>query len=139
MKSFKQILWWLLGFYILMAVVYIAWTTIAYGEPEWVGSVALVLMAVFSLFIGFFLRLEHKPFEVHRLVEDRLDGEIADAETELGQFSPSSWWPVALAAVIGVALIGASIGWWIVFFASPLLILAIIGWSFEYYSGHLKH
>ena len=139
MKSLQKILWWLLGFYLIMTVVYTIWTVNVYGHPEWVGVVTLALMAMFSVFIGFYMGVENKPFKMRLLPEDRLDGNIEDAEEELGQFSPWSYWPILLAATVGFVLVGISVGWWPVFFIAPLLLWALVGWSMEYYRGHLRH
>lgn len=139
MKNLQLILWWLVAFYTIVFIGYTVWTILATGGPEWVGVVTLLLMAVFSLFIAFYLGIENKPFKGRPLVEDRLDGNIDEAEEELGHFAPHSWWPILLAGCVGLALVGASVGWWPLFFAAPLLVWAIIGWSFEYYRGHLKH
>lgn len=139
MKSVQKILWWLFGFYTIMTAIYTYWTVITYGEPEWVGVVTLALMAVFAVFIGFYLGVENKPFRVRVLPEDRLDAEIDEADHDLGHFSPWSWWPIGLAAAVAVALIGASTGWWLAFFGAPLLIVTLFGWVYEYYRGRFAH
>ena len=139
MKPLQKILWVMLAFFTVMTIVYTVWTIMTFGHPEWVGVVTLGLMAVFSVFIAFYLGVENKPFKLRLLPEDRLDGNIDEAEEELGHFSPWSWWPILLAAACGAALVGASVGWWPIFFAAPILVWAIIGWSFEYYRHHLKH
>jgi hypothetical protein len=44
---------------------------------------------------------------------------------------------VALGAT--VACIGFAIGWWLFLIGAMLLILAVIGFVFEYYRGHFAH
>lgn len=139
MKTLQIILYVLVAFFGVVGVGYTVWTSVFYGGPEWVGILTILLMAVFSLFIGFYLGVEKKPFINRPLPEDRLDAEIADADEELGQFSPWSWWPVLLAGTIGFTLVGVSVGWWPVFFIAPIVLWAIIGWAMEYYRHHLKH
>lgn len=139
MKSLEKILLVMMVFFFVTAVGYTVWTIIDTGGPEWVGVMTLFLMALFSAFIAFYLWFEGKPFRLKLLPEDRLDANIDEADPELGQFSPWSWWPILLAMTIGVTLVGMSVGWWPVFFVAPLVIWAIIGWGFEYYRGHLKH
>ncbi|KAB1660125.1 cytochrome c oxidase subunit 4 [Pseudoclavibacter chungangensis] len=140
MKTISHLLWILSGFYVVVAVVYTLWTLKDDGfNPEWVGVVTLFLSAAFTAFVAFYLGVENKPFKLRILPEDRLDGEIDEADYELGHFSPWSWWPIVLAASICVVLIGAAVGWWITFFAAPILVVALFGWVFEYYRGVFKH
>lgn len=139
MRFIQKMLYALVVFYIIVGVAYTAWTANYETGIEWVGVVTLFLMAVFTAFVGFYLGVENKPFKNNLLPEDRLDAEIADADYELGFFSPWSWWPLVLAAVVGVALIGVAVGWWIVFFAFPLVLVGIVGWVFEYYRGNFQH
>lgn len=140
MRTTQKIMYALVVFYIVMGTIYTMWTSAANpGGIEWVGVVTLFLMAAFTAFVGFYMGVENKPFRGNLLPEDRLDGNIEDAEFELGFFSPWSWWPFVLAMVIGVVLIGVSVGWWIVFFAFPLVIVGLVGWVFEYYRGNFKH
>lgn len=139
MRTTQKMMFALVAFYLVMGTVYTLWTMNYETGIEWVGVVTLFLMAVFTAFVGFYLGVENKPFKRDLLPEDRLDAEIEDADAELGFFSPWSWWPLFLAVVIGVALIGVSVGWWIVFFAFPLVIVGIVGWMFEYYRGRFQH
>lgn len=139
MKSMEKILLVLMAFFLIVGVGYTVWTVIHDGKPEWVGVMTLILSGVFTGFVAFYLWYEGKPFKLKILPEDRLDGEIEEAEYEVGQFSPWSWWPILLAGTVGLALVGTAVGWWPVFFIAPLLIWAIFGWAFEYYRGHLKH
>ncbi|GGA55986.1 putative cytochrome c oxidase polypeptide 4 [Pseudoclavibacter endophyticus] len=139
MKSLERILLVIGGFFLIVAIAYSVWTTVDQGQPEWVGVVALTLLFVFSGFIAFYLWFERKPFRVKILPEDRLDADVDEAEFELGQFSPWSWWPILLAATVGFAMFGMAVGIWPAFFVAPLVLWGIIGWSFEYYRGHLKH
>jgi hypothetical protein len=71
--------------------------------------------------------------------EDRLNGDIEEADPEYGFFSPHSWWPLAIgisAAIIGVGLIFAV---WIIVFGVFLLFMSLFGWMFEYYRGEFAH
>lgn len=139
MRTTQKMLFVLAAFYAVVGTVYTLWTLNSDHGLEWVGVVAFFLTAVFTLFVGFYLGIENKPFRVRQLPEDRLDAEIADADFELGFFSPWSWWPFFLAMAIGAVLIGMAVGWWIVFFAFPLVVVGIVGWMFEYYRGRFQH
>ncbi|MBB2956420.1 cytochrome c oxidase subunit 4 [Pseudoclavibacter helvolus] len=140
MKTSARLLWVLAVFYAVVTVVYTLWTHAALGHYEWVGIVTLALSGIFVAFVAFYLGSSAKPFRIHVLPEDRLDGEIADADPELGFFPPQSWWPFVLALAVGLIFLGISIGgWWFAYFSAPLFIIAIVGWVFEYYRGRYAH
>ena len=58
---------------------------------------------------------------------------------ELGFFSPYSWWPLYVALAAATAAVGFAIGWWLFLIGAMLMILAAIGFVFEYYRGHFSH
>lgn len=138
MKTTRNILWALTGFYAIMTVMYSVWTS-ADGKLEWVGAVAFALMFAFSAFIAWYLGLENKPFAKKLLPEDRLDAEISDADEELGFFAPQSIWPIMLAGVIGAIFLSIAFGWWPAFFFAPVLLVALGGWVYEFYRGRYGH
>jgi hypothetical protein len=115
-------------FCVIAAVVYGVWSR----EP--IGTTALILSAgLTGLTGGFFWfvsrRIDARP-------EDRKDAEIADGAGELGFFSPSSYWPFALAcsaALMGLAL--AFFYFWLIIIAGIALLITIGGLLFEYYVG----
>ena len=115
-------------FCIAAAVVYGVWAK----EP--IGTTALVLSAgLTGLIGGFFLfvsrRIDARP-------EDRKDAEIADGAGELGFFSPSSYWPFALA--LSAATMGLALAFWyswLIIIGGVALLITIGGLLFEYYIG----
>jgi hypothetical protein len=116
------------GFCVIAAVVYGVWAR----EP--IGTTALVLSAGLTGLVGGFFwfvsrRIEARP-------EDRKDAEIADGAGELGFFSPSSYWPFALA--VSAALMGLGLAFWyswLIIVAGVALLVTIGGLLFEYYVG----
>lgn len=135
MKTNINLFWILAAFFALLAAVYVVWEIIAVGRVEWVGAVAIGLCSVLSLFIAFYLRLVYRN-QGGELAEDRLDAEIDDGEAEQGFFSPWSWWPIALGAGAALVFLGLSISFWIVAYAVPLALIALVGWVYEYYRGN---
>lgn len=135
MKTTINLFWVLLGFFALLTVVYVVWAIIDTGRVEWVGAVAIGLCALLSAFIAVYLRLVYRN-QGGELAEDRLDADIDDGEAEQGFFSPWSWWPVALAGGAALVFLGLSISFWIVAYALPLALLALVGWVYEYYRGN---
>ena len=115
-------------FCVLASVVYGFWAQ----EP--IGTTALVLSAGLTGLIGGFFwfvsrRIDARP-------EDRKDAEIADGAGELGFFSPSSYWPFALA--VCAALMGLALAFWyswLIIIAGVGLLITIGGLLFEYYVG----
>lgn len=135
MKTTVNLFWVLLGFFALLTVVYVVWAIIDTGKVEWVGAIAIGLCALLSAFIAVYLRLVYRN-QGGELAEDRLDADIDDGEAEQGFFSPWSWWPVALAAGAALTFLGLSISLWIIAYAVPLALLALVGWVYEYYRGN---
>ena len=115
-------------FCVAAAVVYGLWAK----EP--IGTTALVLSAGLTGLIGGFFwfvsrRIDARP-------EDRKDAEIADGAGELGFFSPSSYWPFALA--LSAAMMGLALAFWaswLIIIAAIALLITIGGLLFEYYVG----
>ncbi len=135
MKTTINLFWILLGFFTLLTVIYVAWSIIDHNSVEWVGAVALGLCAMLSALIALYLQLVYRN-QGGELAEDRLDANIDDGEAEQGFFSPWSWWPVALAGGAALVFLGLSISFWIVAYAVPLALLALVGWVYEYYRGN---
>ena len=115
-------------FCLIAAVVYGFWSK----EP--IGATALCLSAGLTGLIGGFFwfvsrRIDARP-------EDRKDADMADGAGELGFFSPSSYWPFALA--LSAALMGLALAFWyswLILIAVVALLVTIGGLLFEYYVG----
>ena len=135
MKTNIGLLWILTAYFSILTIVYSVWAIIDTGELEWIGTIAIGLSAGLSALIAFYLQVQLKN-QGGVLPEDRLDAEIDDGDAELGFYSPWSWWPIMLAAGAAVAFVGVSVGFWIAFYAIPLVLIAIVGWTYEYYRGY---
>ncbi len=101
------------------------------------GSTALAIAVGLAFLIGFYvlftgMRLPPRP-------EDEREGEIYEGTGELGFFSPHSWWPLFLAMAAATAAFGVAIGWWLFLIGILMVLLATIGFVFEYYRGHYAH
>jgi hypothetical protein len=100
-------------------------------EP--VGPAGLFLSAGLGAMIAFYLyvtarRLPERP-------EDNPGGEIEEHEGEYGFFSPHSWWPLPLAGSAALCFLGLALGWWIVIIGAAFGVVALVGWTFEYFRG----
>jgi Cytochrome c oxidase subunit IV len=118
-------------FFAIMDVIYWLWS----HDPT--GTTALALTVGLAGLVGFYLlftgrRVDPRP-------EDDKQGEIADGAGELGFFSPHSWWPLFAALAAATAALGVVIGWWMLMIGMLAVILAAIGFVFEYYRGHFSH
>jgi hypothetical protein len=120
-------------FFLIVAIVYGAVT----GYHEWVGALALLLVAGLAGMIGFYLYYTGK--RVGSRPEDRHDAEIHEGAGEQGHFSPWSWWPLILGIACAVGFLGVALAWWIVFIAAGLAAVALVGWVFEYSRGDHAH
>ncbi|MCD7102030.1 aa3-type cytochrome oxidase subunit IV [Pseudoclavibacter sp. 13-3] len=73
------------------------------------------------------------------LPEDNLEAKIEDADPDYGWYSPWSWWPFALSLAAGVIFLGLAVGTWMTIIGGVLLIVAVIGFSFENHRNRLAH
>jgi hypothetical protein len=101
------------------------------------GATALGVSVGLAFLTGFYVlftgrRLPPRP-------EDEHEGEIYQGTGELGFFSPHSWWPLFVGMAAAVAAAGAAIGWWLFLIGMLMVVLATIGFVFEYYRGHYAH
>lgn len=151
MKGNVVLFWSLCAFFAVSAVLYIVWSalfattgvvTVAPGEDgrhiEWVGALALGLCAVMFALLAFYIGKSHSS-QGGELPEDRGDANIDDGDPEVGHFSPWSWWPIFLAGAIALVALGVAIGFWIAFIGVVFLLIALVGWVYEYYRGNFTH
>ncbi len=135
-------LWWILAaFFLVMTAVYTGWNIIEHSSKpwyqaiEWVGSVTLLFTAFMSIMIAFYVDRVHKA-QGGELPEDTLTADIDDADPEMGEFSPWSWWPLVLAFSAALAMLGLAVGTWLMPIGIAVFVVAIIGWVYEYYRGY---
>jgi hypothetical protein len=129
------VLWWVLAaFFAIVCATYVIWNFVSsngtYIEPA--GAVALGLCAVASTFLAFYLTRAERG-QGGTLPEDRVDADIDDGDPEMGFYSPWSWWPVSLGLALSLMVLGIAVGTWLSFVAAPLVLVAIVGWVYEYY------
>ncbi|GHB15479.1 MULTISPECIES: cytochrome c oxidase subunit 4 [Streptomyces] len=127
MKIQGKLFLWLSVFMLVMAVTYGLWSK----EP--VGTTALVLSFGLTVMIGFYLAFTAN--RVDQMAQDNKEADIADEAGEVGFFSPHSWQPLSLAIGGAFLFLGVVFGWWLAYFAAPLLLIGLFGWVFEYYRG----
>jgi hypothetical protein len=114
-------------FFVLIAGIY--W----YVSRDPIGTTALALCGGLAFLIAFYVLYTAK--RVEGLPEDRLDGEIDQADPEYGFYSPHSWWPLFLGFATFIVVLGLIFAVWIIVLGVTLLGLALVGWMFEYYRG----
>jgi ABC-type antimicrobial peptide transport system permease subunit len=134
----NAILFWILSiFFVLSSLVYTLWNLLDefHRNVEWVGTVGMLLAAILSAFIAFYVGRSHAS-QGGELPEDRLDANIDDGDPELGHFSPWSWWPFSLAVGAGLVILGLAVGFWICFIGGAFAIVCLVGWVYEYYRGY---
>jgi hypothetical protein len=141
MRVNVTLFWILTGYALLADVAYTIWNLLAGntnagggGRVEWVGTIGLLLVAVMSAFIAFYLNRSRNA-QGGDLPEDRLDASIDDGDPELGFYSPWSWWPIILASSAALGFLGLVVGIWVIFIAVALFVVGITGWVYEYYRG----
>jgi len=135
MKTNIVVLLVLAVYFFAVATMYTVWSLIDRQSVEWAGTLAIGLSGVLTVFIAFFLQIQFKN-QGGELPEDRMDADIDEGDPELGFYSPWSWWPIILAAGAAIAILGFAVGIWIAFYAVPLVLIALVGWTYEYYRGY---
>ena len=127
----------LTAYFLVVGLVYTFWNLLVHGYLEWAGSVVILLSGGLSAMIAVYLWLTQKK-QGGLLIEDREDSDIDDGNPEIGDFSPWSWWPLMLGLSLSLVVLGLCIGFnfWLTFLAAPLVLVAVVGWVFEYYRGH---
>ena len=138
----NTVLWWIISvFFLVVAVVYTAWNIIEHQDRplltaiEWAGSTALLFVAFMGGMIAFYLQRVHAS-QGGELPEDILTSDIDDGDPELGEFSPWSWWPMVLAGSASVFIVGLAVGHFLLPVGLGLFVIAIVGWTYEYYRGN---
>jgi hypothetical protein len=128
---------WIFGggvfFFVPVALVYGFLTN--WMEP--VGLLGVLLIAGLAGMIGAYLGFTAR--RVGLRPEDRNDAEIHEGSGEQGHFSPWSWWPLVLGLACAGGFLGLAVGWWIMFIAGGLAVVALVGWVFEYSRGDHAH
>jgi Cytochrome c oxidase subunit IV len=114
-------------FFILIAAIY--WV-VSY-DP--IGTTALAMSGGLALLVAFYTLYTAK--RVNPRPEDRGDAEIDEADPEYGFFSPHSWWPLAVGFSTFLITLGLIFAVWVIVLGVALLLMALVGWLFEYYRG----
>src|SRR5664279_4155033 len=134
MNANVKLYWILTVFFFILAGLYTVWSLLdqAHQRIEWVGTITLLLSGLLWALIAFY---HGKVYSAQgaELAEDRLDANIEDGDAEQGHFSPWSWWPIILAASVSLVFLGVAIGPWISFIGGGILIVSLVGWTYEYY------
>jgi ribose/xylose/arabinose/galactoside ABC-type transport system permease subunit len=135
MKTNTVVFWVMAAYFFVLTAVYTVWAIIDTGVVEWIGTIAIGLSGILATFIAFYLQVQLAN-QGGVLPEDSVDADIDDGDPELGFYSPWSWWPVMLAAGAAIAMVGFAVGIWVAFYAIPVVLIALVGWSYEYYRGY---
>ena len=115
------------AFFWLVALIY--W----YFARDPIGTTALALCGGLAFLVAFYVLYTAK--RVYPRPEDRLDGEIDEADPEYGFFSPHSWWPFMIGLATFVVVLGLIFAVWVIAVGVTLLLISLVGWLFEYSRG----
>lgn len=137
MRSNIVVLLVMAAYFTLADIAYGIWTYIEWGAVEPIGTAAMALLVILSVFIAYYLWSGMR--RAGTLPEDNLEGRIEDESGEVGFYSPWSWWPLMLGASSAIAFASLAVGWWMFFIALPFAIVAIVGFVYEYSRGAHAH
>src|SRR5215469_6120840 len=127
------------GWLFLGCGVFFAGADVVYWYTSYdpTGTAALALAVGLALLTGFYVLFSGR--RLPRRPEDNNEGEIIEGTGEVGFFSPHSWWPLWVGVAAALTAVGFAMGWWLVMIGVMSLILAAIGFVFEYYRGYFSH
>ncbi|WP_405781408.1 cytochrome c oxidase subunit 4 [Streptomyces sp. NBC_00859] len=114
-------------FILASAVVYGVWS------KEAAGTTALFMAFGLSIMIGFYLAFTARRIDAGAM--DNKEADVADDAGEVGFFAPHSWQPISLAVGGALAFLAIAMGWWLLYFSAPLVVVGLWGWVFEFYRG----
>jgi len=138
MRFNSWLFWAIAGYFFIITIVYVVWGLFDKGYVEPAGTVALLLCAVFAALVAFYLTV-HVRSSAEAAAQDRPDGTLEDDDPEMGFFSPWSWWPLIVGFACTVIFAGLAIGVWLAFIGGGLLLVSMVGWTYEYYRGNFAH
>ncbi len=116
-----------LGFLFFLPLSAIYW----YFSRDPIGTTALAMSAGLSIIVAFYVLYTAK--RVYPRPEDRQWAEIDEADPEYGFFSPHSWWPLMIGLGAFIIALGLIFAVWVIVFGAAFLLIALVGWLFEYY------
>ncbi|MCO5294036.1 MAG: cytochrome c oxidase subunit 4 [Homoserinimonas sp.] len=137
MRTNTYMFWILSVFFFLESIGYTIWSLLDpfHLKIEWVGTLAMALCGVLFALIAFYLGMQYRR-QGGELPEDVRTANIDDGDTEVGFYSPWSWWPMTIGVGAALTFLGVAIGAWIAFIGVTLALVALVGWVFEYYRGN---
>ena len=97
------------------------------------GTALLAFSIGLAVMVGYYLLFTARRMEARP--EDRPDAEISEGSGEVGFFPPHSWWPIAMAGAFTVTSLGLIIGPFLGMIGALFLVIALLGFLFEYYVG----
>ena len=104
-----------------------------YVSGDEIGTTALVMTGSLAFLVAFYILYTNKRLD--GLPEDRANAEIDEADPEYGFYSPHSWWPLPVGFGAMLIALGFIFAAWLAVLGVLVLMLAVIGWLFEYYRG----
>lgn len=116
-----------LGFIFFLPLSAIYW----FLSRDPIGTTALAMSAGLSIIVAFYVLYTAK--RVYPRPEDRMNAEIDEADPEYGFFSPHSWWPLMIGLGGFIIALGLIFAVWVIVFGAAFLLIALVGWLFEYY------
>ena len=115
-------------FFLVLAFIY--WSVA--HDP--IGTTALAMCGGLTALVAFYVLYTSK--RVWPRPEDRGDANVDEADPEYGFFSPHSWWPLLIGFAAAMTFLGLIFAIWLIALGAFLLVIALVGWLFEYYRGN---
>ncbi|MDD2817591.1 MAG: cytochrome c oxidase subunit 4 [Candidatus Nanopelagicales bacterium] len=115
-------------FFFIVAFIY------NYVSHDPIGTTVLAMCGGLTALVAFYVLYTAK--RVFPRPEDRGEANIDEADPEYGFFSPHSWWPLMIGFGTTVVVLGLVFAVWLTALGAFVLVIALVGWLFEYYRGN---
>ena len=100
-----------------------------FNSSDPTGTACLGICGGLGVMIGGYLAFTDR--RIGAMAQDRPDAEISDGAGELGNFVPSSWWPILIGFFVGVTLLGTIFAMWLALIGGISLVASVSGLVFE--------
>lgn len=116
-------------------IVGAAYAIVTNAEP--IGTMALVGLGFMFFFVSGFLWLTSRRVDFRP--SDDEEATIDEAEGDVGEFNPHSWWPLVIGIAASLVAAGLAVGWWMFGLGIAVSIIGVIGYALENNRGHYAH
>ena len=119
------------SFSLLIAAVYLVWTSRTPSGTEFAGGAALVFAAAFSAFFGIFLARSVRDVQADVARAEAAEAAGSTDPDEVLYLPATSIWPLPIGVGLSLVLAGIPLGFWVLIPGVALLLQGLIGFMHQ--------